>query len=50
MLWLTIIVLIIGGVIVFLLKARPKQETIKYPYQKAGILFYSRRTFLLRRA
>jgi hypothetical protein len=47
MLWLTIIVLIIGGVIVFLLKARPKQETIEFPYQKAGSLFSpAERSFL----
>jgi hypothetical protein len=39
MLWLTIIVLIIVGLIALLLKARSKQETIEYPYQKAGPIF-----------
>jgi len=47
MLWVTVIVLIIVVVAALLLKARSKQETLEYPYQKADSLFSpAERSFL----
>ena len=47
MLWVMIIVLVIVGVAALLLKARSKQETVEYPYQKADSLFSpAERSFL----
>jgi hypothetical protein len=39
MLWVTIILMIIVGVIALLLKARSKHGPVEYPYQKADSLF-----------